>query len=483
MNPFERLPCAVLLAVAAMSGCGSSPNSSASSPAAPAATTGTVNLVVHDTPSPKLTVLSFQVQITGAVLQPGDVPLLPKPVTVDLTQLVSDTALLSSAVIGSNTFTSMTLTFANPQVTIVNNSGAPIVTPTRTCVSGAVCTFVPNLNSASVTISSGVFPITVTANSSTGFALDLSIPDLLQSDLSATFANGSSVNLSLLPAPTAGSVQAQVDDVLGVVQSASASQVQIKKADGQLLVLTTNSSTSYNFPHSVCMANNASCLMANQIITVDLSLLANGGLQADSVTFAANAGATVVQGVVVSVAAGAPATCQVLVHRVLPSTTAYTTGDVLDATIQDGAAFSVASAAYPQVTGSSFGSAADLIAGQEVLMEVTQETAAGSDGHVAFSSGAVALESSQIAGQVASVDSGTQGFAFTNVWSLFSTLSPALPQLQVQTGPQTAFVDLSPANLTALSAGTNVRVKGPVFRSTTGTSEPAIGALQVSGKP
>jgi hypothetical protein len=36
-----------------------------------------------------------------------------------------------------------------------------------------------------VTLSSGVFPLTVTASSSTGLSMDLSIPDLLQSDLSS----------------------------------------------------------------------------------------------------------------------------------------------------------------------------------------------------------------------------------------------------------------------------------------------------------
>jgi len=47
--------------------------------------------------------------------------------------LVSDTGFLSSAVMGSATYTSLTLTFANPQVTIVNNSGTSIVTPAQTC--------------------------------------------------------------------------------------------------------------------------------------------------------------------------------------------------------------------------------------------------------------------------------------------------------------------------------------------------------------
>lgn len=476
-----------VLSIIAMSGCGGGSGDAGSSatgiPTTPSGTTSTVNLVIQDTPSPKLTVLSFQVQITAAVLQPGNVSILPKPVTVDLAELVSDTAFLSSTVVGSATFTSMTITFANPEVTIVNNSGAPIVTPTQTCASGEVCTFVPTVDEASVNISSGVFPVTVTANSSTGFALDLSIPDLLQSDLSATFSNGTSVNLALLPAPSATNAQAQIDDVLGVVQSVSSGQLQINTSDGQLLLLTTNSGTVYNFPASVCAADDASCVMPNQIITADLSLLADGGLQAVSVTFADDPGSTVAQGVVVSVSPGTPTISQVLIRRVLPNTSALRTGDVVDATIQADAAYSVSPGSYPAVAGATFASAADLVAGQEVLVEVTQKTGTGSDGNAAFTSDLATLEPSQIFGQVASVDSSTQSLLLSNVWDLFSALSPAIPQIDVQIGAKTSFVDLSPADLSAVTAGANVRVKGPLFRAAAGAGAPTMGAIQVSGKP
>jgi hypothetical protein len=145
-------------------GCaGSSINSTSTTPNSNA----TVNLVVTDTPPTNITVLSFQVQITGAVLEPGNVLLLPRPVTVDLAQLVSDTGFLASTVIDSGTYTSMTMTLANPQVTILNSGVSSITVSGQSCAAGATCTFIPALNNASVTISSGVFPITVAANSTT----------------------------------------------------------------------------------------------------------------------------------------------------------------------------------------------------------------------------------------------------------------------------------------------------------------------------
>jgi hypothetical protein len=465
---------------ALLTGCGGSGSESAS---APPASTATMNFVVQDTPSPKLTVLSFQIEITGAVLQPGNVSILPKPVTVDLAQLVSDTAFLSSTVLNSTTFTSLTLTFADPQVTIVNNSSAAIVTPTQTCAVGATCTFVPKLNAASVTISSGVFPITVTANSSTGLALDLSIPDLLQSDLSVTAADGTSVNLSLLPTPAGGAAEAQIDDVLGMVQSVSAGQIQIKTAVGDTLVLSTDSSTAYNYPSSACSANNSTCVVANQLVTVDLSLLAAGTLHTDSVSFADSAASTVVQGVVLSVGTGVQPVVQVLVHKSLPSSAGFTVGEIVDATLQSGAAMYVASPGYPAVSGGTFVSASDLLAGQEVLLEVTQTMPAGTDGNAAFTTGLVSLQSSQILGRVNSVNADDSEFELTNVWSLFSSLSPAIPQLQVQTGTQTSFVGVTPASVSGVAAGDNVRVKGPVFNTAGGSGQPTMGAVQVSGRP
>ena len=437
---------------------------------------------MQDTPSPNLTVLSFQIEITGAVLEPGAVSILPKPQTVDLAQLVSDTALLSSTVIDSTTFTSMTLTFANPQVTLVNNSAAAIVTPTQTCAVGATCTFTPKLNTASVTLSNGVFPITVTANSTTGLALDLSIPDLLQSDLSVTAADGTSVNLSLLPTPVAGAAQAQIDDVLGVVQSVSSGQLQIKTAVGDSLVLTTDSATAYNYPASACAVNNSTCVTVNQLVTVDLSLLAAGALHVDSLSFADTAASTVVQGVVLSVGTGVQPVIQVLVHKSLPSTAGFTVGEIVDATLQSSAAMVVSSPGVPAVSGGSFASAADLLAGQEVLLEVTQSMPAGADGHTAFTTGLASLQSSQILGSVDSVDASAGSLELTNVWSLFTSLSPAIPQLQVQTGASTRFVGVTPATLGGVAAGANVRVKGPVFHTVGGTGEPTMGAVQVSGR-
>jgi Domain of unknown function (DUF5666) len=437
--------------------------------------------VVQDTPPTDTTVLSFQIQITGAVLQPGNVSLLPRPVTVDLAQLVSDTAFLSSTVVGSATYTSLDLTFANPEITILNDTGAPIVTPYQTCPSGQVCTFTPPVNPINLTISSGVFPLTLTASTPAGLNLDLSIPDILQSDLSLTFKNGSSVNLSLLPARTLAAKQAQIDDVLGVVQSTGTNQVTIKTALGNTLVLTTDSGTQYNFPAEVCAANNFSCLAANQIVTADLSLLGEGGLQANSISFSDSAGASVAQGVIVSVATGAPASSfQMVVHGALPGSSGLVIGDLVTVNIQSGAGFLVGTPGSPAVPNASFAGGADLTVGQEVQAEVTSDLVAS--GTKSFSSGRLLLESSQFVGQVSAIDSSNSAFTVNALPRLFSHAFPATTQLQVQTGSSTNFVNLSPASLSGLTVGQHVGVKGPLFNTTPVSGSPSMGATQVAGR-
>jgi len=467
----------VIFALIILQACGGSSNSSSN----PQAAASTVNLVVHDTPPTNTTVLSFQIQITGAVLQPGNVKLLPRPVTVDLAQLVSDTSFLASTVVGSTTYTSLDLTFANPEITILNDTGAPIVTPYQTCPAAQVCTFTPPINPINLTISSGVFPLTLIASTPAGLNLDLSIPDILQSDLSLTFANGKSVNLSLLPPASSTGVQTQVDDVMGMVQSVGNNQVTIQTALGNTLVITAGSSTQYNFPGNVCASNNFSCLAANQIITTDLSLMGGGDLVADSFSYSDGAGASVAQGIIVSVSTGTPASSfQMEVHGALPSSSGLGIGDLVTVSLQSGAGFSVGTPGYPTVPNATFASGTDLTVGQEVQAEITGNLTA--TGAISFSTGRILLESSQFVGRASAIDSADGDFTATALSRLFSHAFPSTTQMQVQTGSSTNFVNLSPASLSTLTVGQNVGVKGPLFNTTSVSGSPSIGAIQVAAR-
>ena len=450
-------------------GGGSGDSSSTSSTAQPQST---VNMTVTDTPSTGITVLSFQIQITGAVLQPGNVSLLPRPVTVDLAQLVSDTGFLASSVIDSATYTSLELTYANPQITLQNNTGSSLTAAGQTCAVGATCTFTPALNNASVTISSGVFPLTLTASSSTGLNLDLSIPDLLQSDLSVTFANGSSVNLSLL-----GSGPAKIDDVLATVTSVSGTQVGVTTAFGDSLTLGETANTAYSFPTSVCATPAASCVAAGQIVAMDLSLAGDGNLSVDSLSFVGASGAQLVKGLVLSTATtGSSPTAQLLLQHGI-NTSSLSAGEIATVTVPAGAAYAVATAAYPTVATGTFAGAQDLLPGQELIVSVGSDLVTGSA--PTFSTASVYLQSSQVIGAVGAVDTASGSLTMDGLTGVFSNAHTLIQEIGVQTGSSTDFVGLS--SLSAVTAGALIVAKGPLLNSVS-TGYPIVAATDVRAR-
>jgi len=465
----------------ALSGCGgggdSSGAGSTSQTGQTTPTTATVNMVVTDSPSTAVTILSFQVQITGAVLQPGSVALLPRPVTVDLAQLVSDAGLLSSTVIDSATYTSLDMTFANPQVTLLNNTGTTLTLGGQSCAAGATCTFVPTLNNASVTLSSGVFPVTVTAGSSTGLRMDLSIPDLLQSDLSVSFANGTSVNLSLLSGNTSASQQASIDDVVGTVTSVSGTEVHITTALGDSLVLTEESSTAYAFPTAVCTANDSTCTSTGQVVSVDLGLLGDGSLNVHTLSYLGSSGSPLAKGLVLSVNATASTpTAQVLILSEVNSSS-LAPGEIATVSLPMGTAFSVGTQSYPTASSMSFGSAADLMPGQDVVLGVGTDLVAGST--PAFSTSSATLEASQIVGEVTSVDAGSASLSVTGLSGLFTGARPIVQLMDVQTSVLTTFNGFTTASLSAVTAGQFVVAKGPLF-SGSSSGMPDLAATQLT---
>jgi hypothetical protein len=465
-----------VLAGLALSGCSAGNQSSSSAGSSSAnASTGTVNLVAQDTPPVGITVLSFHLQIANATLQPGSVSLLNRPVTVDLAQLVTDTSFLASQVVDSGTYSSLTVTYDNPQVTLMNSSNAPLVTPAGTCAAGQVCTFTPRVNNASVTISSGIFPLTVTASSTTGLNLDLSITDLLQSDLSLSFASGQSVNLSLLSAlASLTDQQSEIDAVLATVQSVNGQQVTIQTALGNSLTVDLNTTTGYNYPSAVCSTASSSCLVTGQIVDLNLSLLGNGSLVAQRVTYADASGGAAARGTVLAIPASGANSSQILLHQVIPGGTSAASGNTVTIAPASGALFAVPFTGYPVVNGGSFAGTGDLVAGQEVLLQL----AAGSS-TTNLGSARIYLEPSQTTGVIQSVNAGADSFALNGLTGLWTASQPVINQIDCQAGSQTQYENLSSASLAALSPGSPVGVKGLVFNP----GSPTMSTVIVRGLP
>src|SRR5260370_17241287 len=163
MRKLAFLTSAILSVAALTAGCGGG-SQTTQPPLAPRS----VSLSIRDNPPAGVSVLSFEINVTGATLQPSDaskaaVPLVTSPIEVELTQLETEKALLNALNAPDGTYTSVSFTFANPQLTILNQTGQTITMGTQTCLTGQVCEFKPALNQSSCTITSTPFPLTTTA--------------------------------------------------------------------------------------------------------------------------------------------------------------------------------------------------------------------------------------------------------------------------------------------------------------------------------
>src|ERR1019366_6033676 len=107
-------------------------------------------------------------------LNPGNVPLFSGSTTIEVTRLQTDVAFLSTTQVPVGNYTSLALTFANPLLTIENDTNAAI----GTCVVGTICTMAPTSTSnLATTISLSSFSID--ANSSQGLLMDVNLDNLL----------------------------------------------------------------------------------------------------------------------------------------------------------------------------------------------------------------------------------------------------------------------------------------------------------------
>src|SRR6266849_4544449 len=152
----------ISFALAALSGaflaaCGGSMNSLTPAGGVP------MSFTIGDTPPNGVAVLFFEASITGASLQPSDsskpaVSVMTTPVEVEFGHLQTDTAFLSLANVAPDTYSSLTLTFGNAVLTVVNHSGGVIG---GTCADNTVCQLTPSFTPSSATLSGAPFPITL----------------------------------------------------------------------------------------------------------------------------------------------------------------------------------------------------------------------------------------------------------------------------------------------------------------------------------
>ncbi len=269
MRKLAFVSSAVLVTAAVVGGCGS--GSQTTQPLAPRS----VSLSLRDNPPVGVSVLSFEISVTDASLQPSDtskpaVSLVSSPIEVELTQLETEKALLNAVNAPADTYGSISLTFANPELTILNQSNQPITMGTQTCLNGQVCEFKPSLNQSSVTVSSAPFPVTISTTNPIGLVVDFDLNSSIQNNLSVT----PSVTLAAVPAQPVNGSNSQgmeIEDLEGVdgqVKSVSSTGFTLlDSTSGQTFAISVDPNTRFqDFKQIGCTANNFSCVQAGQIV-------------------------------------------------------------------------------------------------------------------------------------------------------------------------------------------------------------------------
>jgi hypothetical protein len=427
-----------------------------------------LTLSIGDTPPSGVAVLFFEASITGASLQPSDtskqpVSVMSTPVEVEFGHLQTNTAFLNLANVAPDTYQSITLTFGNAMMTIVNHSGAAI----GACANNAVCELTPNFNPSTATVSSSPFPVTISQNSMVGIRLDFNVDSSVHSDLSI---NPTVTVKKLTQRQDSDDSQEmeRLDELDGQVTLVGTNQFTLMdRRSEQSFTISVDSTTVFeDFDRTGCTASpeNLSCLQAGQTVDVDLSENGMGSMLAKRVEFEENVHQVALKGTITSV----DSTMQfhMVVFNEEPAMSGVTEGSPVVVTIQPNATFQVGREEMGEdggfsIAGLSFASGADLVVGQDV--QIRPGTVSSSGGTTTVTTDLVRLWPSQITGTMGNISSDNGMFTLTNLSPLFTGATPPINMISVVTLSGMDFMDSS--GLGSLSNGAMVSVKGLLFNT------------------
>lgn len=464
-------------------------------------------LTIHDSNAPTsgVTVTAFEATVTGASLTPASgtpVSLLSSSQTIEFTQLQTNSVYLSTTQVAVGNYTSLTITYANPQYTIFNGTGASLTINGQTCAAAAECVITgPTVDNVTGTVTFSS-QIVVQQNNQTLIEVDVNLNDLIQSTFDVDFSK------SIAATVTQGTnASAAIGDPLRVsgqvtAVSASSSQFTITPAIGPQLTITTTGTTAFEFTGANCTNNNFSCITTNQIVDVTFNVMGNGTtFGATEVDFDDTGTTQQISGQIVAMDATPPTTLTIVVHNTIPAATSLPNGSLATVTIStsttDPATYVINNGALvlPSSPTLSFASTSDVIVGQEVEARVASGSSISNG---AFTTDRLALEQTQLQATATSVNATAQPPQPSYVLSSASSTNPlpslfvdnplgSVTQIQVLTVTQgspavTLFQALSPNSMSGITSGTTVVSTGGFLFNTPSVGSPTIVATVVRGE-
>jgi Domain of unknown function (DUF5666)/Domain of unknown function (DUF4382) len=479
----QRSVTPLLLAVSlafALGACGGNQTSMQSATMPSGSSTSNVSLSIGDAPPTGVTILRFELQVMSASLQPADstqpaVSMLTKPQDVELEHLQTEPAFLVNRNVPAGTYNSLSVTFANPQMTIFNQTGSTLTVGSQSCATNQVCNLTPTLNQMTVTVQqpTAPFPLTLSASSPVAFLLHFDINNSVQNDLSIT------PSISLKQLPHVGAGEFEHFHVVGTVSAIASPDFTLQTAFGnQSLTIATDGNTQYSFGTS-CQANDFTCIATGQLLKVKVSLMSGGTLLATSVELFSQQNIPSFQGVVTSTNASQN---QFQVALFFMDDEEHQFGQMspgFGLTIQPtaSATFSIDSDGITVPSGLSFASIQDITVGQVIRFQPSLPVmpASGSMGQFTINASSLTLEPSEITGIVAAVNSSATppNFTLGNLPPLFTNSS--ISQLEIEPVAGTEFDNVS--GLSAINVNDSVSVAGLLFNTSAG---PVVIAERVS---
>lgn len=440
-----------------------------------------LSVTVTDTPPMGVTVLSFEVSVTGATLNPGGADLLAGrgPVRVEVEQLETESAFLSTASVAPGTYTSLNLTFANPELTFKNGTSGMLAG----CAPGAVCEIKP-----SGTLTSMVnFPspgLVIQGNptgtmgeddqggdnerTAMGIKLDLDVNTIVSAAMGVDFSQSGAVTVKQLAREMEGEFD-DVNELKGTVQNPNTTNMTftLHTMNGDFPI-TTDTNTRFEFEN--CMANNFSCLQANMVVEVDAMMMPGGIFLAREISFEDNAEDDEMEGVVFKIDDATH--FEMVVLDELRSFNNVSVGNPVVVTLSN-PSFQVQTedVNVPSALVSAFQSATDtsqLLTGQTVEVRLTAPANPGPP--VTVTSDRVRLRMTQFTANVSGAPTPPT-FMLGNLPSLFT--GAGITTIKVDTSSATDFDNV--AGVSGLADTNAVSVRGLLFNA----SPPVLEAKKV----
>jgi hypothetical protein len=306
-----------------LTGCGGG----ATSPTSTTTTAQSGQVFVNGTDAPLPSVLSFQVDITGMTVSDGmssPVSVLNGTQTVDFARLNGLHTLLDINTIPAGTYSSVTMTFANPNISFMNVTNPQTTPPTRPTITTLNTTSSPaaSLTQSSVRVNLAS-PFTVTANEVIGLSFDFDLKDSLAVDGNGQIT-GAVNPMVTINAVTPDNDNAYIDDFVAGVVNTGANSFLIQGPHGHQFTVNVNDQTEWENNEGISNLTSASIVELSG--TLDRT---SGAILADTVAIVSQdkfwAGGLITY---VDPTSGAANDFDLYVRSVLPTGTGFTSGQI-----------------------------------------------------------------------------------------------------------------------------------------------------------